>query len=58
MVGVDARIGWLTEGGHVHDDVMCCVLCGLGFIFVFGYVYCGMGVCMYVYDDGLEPGYG
>ena len=21
-------------------------------------VYCGMGVCMYVYDDGLEPKYG
>ena len=58
MAGVDAWIGWLMVGGHVHvDDLVCCVLCGLGMYVISGCVYCGMGVCMYVYDDGLKPGY-
>ena len=34
----------------MHDDMMCCVLYGLGIYFVFGYVYCGLGldVCIHM----------
>ena len=60
MAGIDARIGWLTTGKHVHVDMVCCVLCGLGMCFISGYVLLrdgSMYACMYVYDDGLEPEY-
>ena len=57
MAGVDARIGWLMVGGHVLGDVLHCVLCGLDLSFISDYVYLRDG-SMFVFDDGLEPGYG
>ena len=64
VASVDARIGWLTVGGHVHVAVVLCVMCGLG-MHVFYFWLCIFAgweyACLYimtgwspVMDDSID----
>ena len=50
----------MAHGGRAcacgYDELVCCV--GWACVLFLAMYYFGMGVYMFVYDDGLEPGYG